>query len=336
MSITLTLRTLNSPYGDYTKGSILSSNELDSNFVNIKGELIYTGETTTNGITTTLILKKLNGDDINIELSGGTGNVLYTNSTPTTAKLGGIAQGTTFNLQTMQQMWDALLYPYQPPAFTNFLVNGISSTLEIGQTLTTPGSFTWSTSNSSNVATNSISINGYNIVTESGLENNNFRSINFTSTVTRTSSDSVGTRSWNIQAQNTSGQTFSTSTSIRWDYKMYVGTSSNITLTENQIEALSNFNSIKNGFAGVFNMSAGGYKYFCFANIYGTPSTWVDNSNQLNVAMNNVVDGYYTNTDSNGNVYALVSITNTYSQTTNYRIYRTKYQLGGSINIKIT
>ena len=120
MSITLTLRTLNSPYGDYTKGSILSSNELDSNFVNIKGELIYTGETTTNGITTTLILKKLNGDDINIELSGGTGNVLYTNSTPTTAKLGGIAQGTTFNLQTMQQMWDALLYPYQPPAFTNF------------------------------------------------------------------------------------------------------------------------------------------------------------------------------------------------------------------------
>lgn len=336
MSITLTLRTLNSPYGDFTKGSILSSDELDSNFVNLKGELIYTGETTTNGVTTTLKLKKLNGGYIDIDLTGGTGNVLYTNSTPTPAAVGGIAAGSTFNLQTMQQMWDALLYPYQLPAFTYFLVNGITSTLEIGQTLTSPGSFTWSTSNSSNVATNSISINGYNIATESGLQNNGFRSINFTSTVTRTSSNGVGTRGWNIQGQNTSGQTFNGSTSIRWDYKMYAGTSTNATLNENQIEALSNFNSVKNGFAGIFNMSAGGYKYFCFANTYGTPSTWVDNSNQLNVAMNDTVDGYYTNTDTNGNVYALVSVTNSFSETTNYRVYRTKYQLGSAIQIKIT
>lgn len=48
--------------------------------------------------------------------SGGGSGPTYTNATPTPLPLGGIPAGTTFTAQTMQQMWDRLLYPYLAPA----------------------------------------------------------------------------------------------------------------------------------------------------------------------------------------------------------------------------
>jgi len=62
----LILRTLTSPYGDATKGSVLSQSELDDNFIFLKGNVIYTA-LTNNGLVT---LKKYNGEDI--VFSGGT------------------------------------------------------------------------------------------------------------------------------------------------------------------------------------------------------------------------------------------------------------------------
>lgn len=63
----LILRTLISPYGDTTKGSVLSHSELDDNFIYLKGNIIYTA-ITDNGLVT---LKKYNGEDL--VFSGGTG-----------------------------------------------------------------------------------------------------------------------------------------------------------------------------------------------------------------------------------------------------------------------
>jgi hypothetical protein len=67
----LILRITNSPYGDINKGSVLSQGELDSNFIILKGDSIYTAITNNNVLT----LKKYNGGDISITLptySGGT------------------------------------------------------------------------------------------------------------------------------------------------------------------------------------------------------------------------------------------------------------------------
>jgi hypothetical protein len=118
---------------------------------------------------------------------------------------------------------------------------------------------------------------------------------------------------------------------MRWDYKLYAGTGSTTSLTEAQIEALTNYNSVKNGFAGTYNMSAGGYKYWCFANEYGTPASFKDASNGIAIAMNDT----YANTDTNGITYDLVAVTNTYGEQTNYRVYRTKYVLTGTINVTV-
>jgi len=49
---------------------------------------------------------------------GGGGGSTYTNTTPTPVTLGGILAGTTFTAQTMQQMFDMLLYPYIAPTVT--------------------------------------------------------------------------------------------------------------------------------------------------------------------------------------------------------------------------
>lgn len=70
----LILRTLTSSYGDYTKGSVLSQSELDGNFIFLKGETIYTAQTSGNVVT----LKKYNGNDLSFNIgSGGTGTTTY-------------------------------------------------------------------------------------------------------------------------------------------------------------------------------------------------------------------------------------------------------------------
>jgi len=254
----------------------------------------------------------------------------FTNSAATPSAIGGISAGSTFSAQTMQQMWNALLYPYQAPAFSSLSL-GISSPKEVGYDITTSQTFTWGTTNPSNISANTISIAGYNLTTLTGLANDGSEPVTFTGVVTRSSGDGPGTRSWTIQGTNSNGGTFNTSLSIQWDWRMYVGTSTNIILTEAQIEALANYNSVKNGFTGTFNLSAGGYKYFCFANAYGSASSFTDTSNNLNVAMY----AGYGNT-ANGFSYDLVSVTNVEGETTTYKVYRTLNQLGGSINIAVT
>ena len=198
MSYKLILRSKDSPFtgqfSDINLGSVLSHADLDNNFINLKGNLIYTADTTGNILTmykvngeeididlsgiggsgstsgdtfvidgymsgTTLVLERNDGEDIKIILSGfsGSSEVYYTNITPTPTTIGGISAGSTFSGQTMQQMWDALLYPYQYPAFTSFNRSNLASVYELGQqVLGGSETFTWSISNSSNIQQNTI------------------------------------------------------------------------------------------------------------------------------------------------------------------------------------
>ena len=65
----LILRTLTSPWGapftDFTKNSVLTFQDLDNNQIYLKGEIIYSGETTNDSIT----LNKINGNNIHLNLS---------------------------------------------------------------------------------------------------------------------------------------------------------------------------------------------------------------------------------------------------------------------------
>lgn len=100
MAVNLTLRTSISPYGDTTKGSVLSQAELDSNFIGLKGEVIYTAQTSPNTVT----LKKFNGNDLtfnvgfDVSITGGTysaGTASFTNNTGGTFSVTGFSTGNT-------------------------------------------------------------------------------------------------------------------------------------------------------------------------------------------------------------------------------------------------
>jgi len=71
MNTNLILRTVQSPFGDITKGTVLSQEDVDNNFIYLKGNQIFTAETN-GGIIT---LKKLNGESL--LFTAGTTNVDY-------------------------------------------------------------------------------------------------------------------------------------------------------------------------------------------------------------------------------------------------------------------
>lgn len=96
-------------------------------------------------------------DDVqSIALTAASASVLYSNSNPTPVTVGGISAGTTFPApQTMQQMWDALLYPYVAPG--NSLLISSNSTREYGSS--TAVVLNWSVTKNS-YTINSIIVDG--------------------------------------------------------------------------------------------------------------------------------------------------------------------------------
>lgn len=248
--------------------------------------------------------------------------VTYTNTSATPTTIGGISAGSTFTGKTMQEMWDLLLYPYQSPAFTSFSRTNLSTTYEVGQTvLVGSQTFTWATSNSSNVSANTITI-VQNVAPTTTLYG---PAANVgTSAITVSTAYSAGTSStvtlYTISGYNTQGSQFSTTISRSWRPRIYYGTSATSPLVEADIIALAN-NPLASGFAGTYSFVAGDYKYFCYPSSFGTATTFTNTANGTNVPMEPVY---------------VVSITNSYGVTQNYNVHRTTNILGGSINIQIS
>jgi hypothetical protein len=258
-------------------------------------------------------------------------NLVYTTSSPTTSTVGGIPAGSTFTDELLVTIIDQILHAYLAPAFTSFGITG-ASTQEVGQTFSGSKTFTWSTSNSSNVATNSISIDDTTNSTNLGNSLPNNGSTSFSINV---SHNAPATHIWTITGQNTQSGSFSTTTSINWLWRLYYGTSVSITLNAAGIQGLAS-STLTSGFASTYSYGTGGFKYISFPDSFGGPSSFKDASTQLNVAMcDSTDDPSYSNTQ-NGFNYALVSVTNTHGVATNYRLYRSKNILGGSINIIIS
>jgi len=272
----------------------------------------------------------------NWPLGGVGGSGLYNNLTPTPTTIGGIAAGSTFVDQTMQQMWDALLYPYQAPAFSSIAITGQSSPLEVGATIAAAVTFTWGTTNSANVQANSIDILDVtgSLTLATGLANDGSEAIVRPGATTLTA---AGSYQFKIQGVNSQLASFNRTLTFEWRWREYWGASANATLSEAQIEALAN-NALTTGVAGSYSMAAGGYKYICIASVIaGQINTVKDSMTLLNVPLATVADNAaYSNVDGGGFSYALVSVTNTNGITTNYRVYRTQNILGAAITLLVT
>jgi len=136
--------------------------------------------------------------------------------------IGGISAGYVPN-GTVQDLLDRLLYPYQNPAFTAFQLSGQATNLEIGDSIIAGSKvFAWTTSNSSNIATNSILIKDAisNVVLASGLANDGTENI----TLSLISKSGNATHTFSIQATNTNAIVFSRNFDVLWRPRRFAGT----------------------------------------------------------------------------------------------------------------
>lgn len=156
--------------------------------------------------------ERINELDI-IVASASTTPLTFTNPNPTTISVGGISSGTTFPTpQTIQEMFDAILYPYIIPTIS--LTPNIIK--EYGQSLIS--NLTWSVTKKSN-SISSVNIAGINITPLTG--NTQTGNVNVGGTYSFPLPTST-TNSFLMQV-NDGVNTTSTSSTITWMNKIYWG-----------------------------------------------------------------------------------------------------------------
>ena len=259
--------------------------------------------------------------------TGGVSGLVYNNPNPSTVTVGGIPAGTTFNMQTVTQIFDMLFYPYQSPAFTAFSINGQSTSIEVGTAIASGlVTFNWATSNSSNVATNSIIIKDVtsgNIVIGSGLANTGSSSLSLPYLINKTTNTS---HVWNIQGTNTHSSTFNTNFTVNWLWRYYWGFRSATTIDSSGTLALQS-STLASSRAGNFTLptNPGGlnYIYFVYPNSFGALTSIYDNTNAFNVTAD------FTNLGT-------ISVTNTNSIVNTYTVYRSINAIGGGSGFNYT
>jgi hypothetical protein len=260
------------------------------------------------------------------------GSLAYTNAAPSTITVGGIPAGSTFDGQTLTQLFDSLLYPYQSPAFTSFSLAG-PNPVEVGVTISGNQTFNWSTSQSANVQPNSISlldITG-SVTLVTGLANSGSHVVTLPSSVRL---NSAGSYTWGIRGTNTQSGTFTGNYAVTWEWLVAYGESSSTTLTASAIQALR-VTGLRSGFTGSYSFSGGGYNYLCWPIVYGYPTSFKDAATGFVMAMATPAEDASYNSLNNGYYSALVSVTNSYGVVTNYAVYRTQSILNGSITIQV-
>lgn len=138
--------------------------------------------------------------------SGGTANQYYNGSSPATVSVGGITVGTVLTGKTFEELFEELLVPYQTPTFSSFTVQGQSQTVEVSTVLSGNRTFLWSTSNSTNVQSNSIKIVDVNTSSNlaTGLANDGSEVVAIASKTFIT----PGTQSWRVEGTDTNGNPF--------------------------------------------------------------------------------------------------------------------------------
>lgn len=250
--------------------------------------------------------------------SGGSGttpiDINYTNVNPTPVAIGGIPSGSTFDAKSMQEMWDMLLYPYQEPTISVFLIG--KTQLEVGETLNTPLTITWKTTNHNNIKDGTVKFTFNNTdiskpnMPKSGTDTFDITPItNNTQTSIRASMEITTDKNKKITKHQ----------DIVWLNNIYYGCIDKQIPTEQDILSLQKLNA--NSPSRRYDYPTGGYKYICI------PSSWSDLTSFVDPATN--FDVPMIKLDNIRITSAL------YNVVQDYKVWRSVNLLNGSISINI-
>ena len=303
------------------------------------------------GVTYYLIY---NGENMQLLTSEPVNNpVTYTTYLgPTTAAVGGQPVGTTFSAATIQQVFDSIFYTYQSSTFTSFYIQqlGVTApTYEVGYSITGGNyTFLWGTSFPANVKPNSIIIkNNVNATISTPVTgmSNDYSEVITLPTITNSG---AGTYTWKISGTRTNNTAITPNPrtyTATWRYRRYWGNSTDPIPTSGMVTTLA-YQDI-NGHSKYYNPSSatsafpfsgapGTYKYICYPSTAPDVVLIQDQLTLLNMAMADPTDGFLTPTPNNNWYYYSLPIVNQYGITNTYKCFRSKYQLGAAINIRVT
>jgi hypothetical protein len=296
----------------------------------------------------------------------------FQNANPTTTDVGGIPAGSTFpNPQTMQNMWNLLLYPYQQPSFSDFsvFIAGTSTNLgaqpfECGYEILSRGGldFTWTSLLIGNMVQGSGYIN--DLTQASTLVGNvdisqNTSALNvpgpndFTSLIPNTTYD------FSINGENTNGGVIPTATTeVLFLLKKFWGKSDSCAPpalnpeSPESVKVFAEFQQEMISFGGE-ELSKTADGEYIFADSGNTPKylyfmlpVYIDGPDlitSMDIEMVMAADDSCGTEFPNFNFseegkpykFSVRELTNQYGVSETYRIYRSHNKFAGEVNIKI-
>ncbi|MES2386483.1 MAG: hypothetical protein V4543_00670 [Bacteroidota bacterium] len=211
-----------------------------------------------------------------VPVEGSPGSTDYVREYGIPAAVGGLPEGYIPG-GSISDLLDALIYPYQYPAFTSFSVSGQASAIELGDSFTGNKIFLWVISNTDNLVPNSLQIRldaGSNHVDRSAIANDGTETL-FVSGLQLTA---PGQHIFAIDGTNTKSETFTRQYTLSWNPRRMAGTIPAASLaalqaasTQSQINAVSGISLLTNDLVyfkpggGNYNCSgAAGGKYIWF------------------------------------------------------------------------
>lgn len=177
-------------------------------------------------------------DELSSSISSYT-DTLYNRSSPTTLTVGGITSGSAIVGLTWQEIVEDLLVPYISPSFATFTISGVSTTIEVGDSISGSKNFTWTFNTGSNVASNTVDIADLTTPATlyTNISNTPPQAYNFTPSIRKTTATS---HSWRGSATNTQSTSFNSSSfTVSWQHKRYWGWCPDSTPSDAEILAVS-------------------------------------------------------------------------------------------------
>jgi hypothetical protein len=287
-------------------------------------------------------LVAVRSDELGLEFidpsSGGPDT--YNLSSPSTVAVGGLPAGTSLTGRSWQSIIEELLVDYLAPVFSSFAVGG-TAIIEVGATLGGSKTFTWGTTNPTNVAVNSIAIRDMvtSALIASGLANDGSEVVNTGALINTTPT----TRTWRAEGTNTVAGSFVSSTdSISSIYPYFYGKVASGGAAPGVSRPAANQALINGGTKVVassgatitinFNSTSDDYIWFAIPTTSTSKTVWfVD-------ALNNGTIG--GSVSPGGNLFpafASVTIDSPSSLWTgvSYKIYISNYQSASAVNMEL-
>ena len=256
----------------------------------------------------------------------------FTNPVDTAYTVGGIDRGTQFDKVSLQDVFKDLLYPDQLGSITSFTMannTGQVSSYEVGNSLPRQTyTFSWGLSNDTDFRSNTLRVEDYTVGTVFTQSTSN--SSPFATIIGTVSSIVPYTRTFKMSLTRNNGTIVSKFLDIPWMWKVYYGSSTWSTLTASQVFALGG--SLATQSIGSWTISGSGYKYIAFPGDASYNFNSVDYKG-LPLSMAGTASGYsYSYADVN---YLFVTVSNTYGISKQYKVYRSKNQIGATISVNI-